>query len=164
MISLENCQSTTSKNEDNQNREIIQEKVNQKEVKLKGCIEGDCINGYGKYIYDNGDIYEGNFKDSLRHGKGKMLYANGDSYEGNYSMDLREGDGTYIFSNGDSYTGKFKNGIRDGEGVYRFKDGSIYKGTFIADGSSGEGTFSEGEINFEKCNLQERRILCERNP
>ncbi|MCU0825694.1 MAG: hypothetical protein MUF77_13765, partial [Leptospira sp.] len=36
--------------------------------KKTGCIEGDCVNGIGKYVYDNGDIYSGAFKNDMRHG------------------------------------------------------------------------------------------------
>ena len=34
-----------------------------------GCVSGDCFNGTGKRVYENG-YYEGEFKDGLFHGKG----------------------------------------------------------------------------------------------
>ena len=39
------------------------------------------INGIGKYVWSNGDYYEGSLKNSQRHGKGKMVYANGDLFD-----------------------------------------------------------------------------------
>jgi hypothetical protein len=34
------------------------------------CVEGDCKNGKGKFIFVNKAIYEGEFKDSKMTGKG----------------------------------------------------------------------------------------------
>ena len=34
----------------------------------------------GKCRYSNGDLYDGEFVDGMRHGKGVMLYKNGDKY------------------------------------------------------------------------------------
>jgi hypothetical protein len=42
------------------------------------CLSGDCVNGFGKYEYKNGDVYEGYSKGGYKNGKGKMAYANGD--------------------------------------------------------------------------------------
>jgi len=33
-------------------------------------------------IYNNGDIYDGNWKNDLKEGKGIMKYNNGDEYNG----------------------------------------------------------------------------------
>jgi len=34
------------------------------------CIEGNCVDGQGTYMYDNGDIYVGEFKEGETHGRG----------------------------------------------------------------------------------------------
>ena len=44
------------------------------------CISGDCINGYGTYVWDEGDKYIGESKDNLFHGQGTYYYDNGDKY------------------------------------------------------------------------------------
>jgi antitoxin component YwqK of YwqJK toxin-antitoxin module len=40
-------------------------------------------NGYGKFYYNQGSVYDGNWKDNLMHGKGSLFYSNGKLvYEG----------------------------------------------------------------------------------
>jgi len=39
-------------------------------------------NGFGKYRYENGDFYEGEFKNGLKEGRGRYLYSSGSVYEG----------------------------------------------------------------------------------
>tara|TARA_B110000503_G_C6933280_1_gene323719 strand:- start:469 stop:588 length:120 start_codon:yes stop_codon:yes gene_type:complete len=36
--------------------------------------------GFGKLNYENGDVYEGNFKFDMKNGEGTLIYANGDLY------------------------------------------------------------------------------------
>ena len=48
------------------------------------------MDGYGKYFYPNGTIYEGYFKQNKRHGFGVLITSKGDKYttfwnEGNVS-------------------------------------------------------------------------------
>ena len=50
----------------------------------------------GIMTFKSGDVYSGEFKDSLFHGAGKMTYANGDEYSGEYQEGLREGSGQLI--------------------------------------------------------------------
>ena len=38
----------------------------------------------GTYVYINGDVYKGNWKNGKMHGNGIFEYANGNKYEGNY--------------------------------------------------------------------------------
>jgi len=74
-----------------------------------GCISGDCENGYGAYIWPNGDKYEGEWKD------GKM-----------------DGQGTFIFPIGEEHKGGFKDGKRHGQGITK-KDNNIAVGEWIND-------------------------------
>ena len=41
------------------------------------CIQGDCVNGYGTYIFSSGDKYVGEWKNSKYHGQGTFTYADG---------------------------------------------------------------------------------------
>ena len=47
-----------------------------------------------------GDHYQGEFKNGLKHGFGMYFFANGDKYVGEYQFGKREGKGTYSFSDG----------------------------------------------------------------
>ena len=37
----------------------------------------DLKEGYGRYNYENGEYYKGNWEKDLRHGKGKLCNKNG---------------------------------------------------------------------------------------
>lgn len=61
-------------------------------------------NGFGRYVFSNGDWYQGNFLDGRPHGSGDMYYADGKKYSGNWNRGLRDGlgwlyaaDGTTIY-------------------------------------------------------------------
>lgn len=45
-----------------------------------GGWENDLKNGFGKFTYDNGDIYEGNWLGGVKSGQGKLILANGDNF------------------------------------------------------------------------------------
>jgi len=74
------------------------------------CIEGDCKNGTGIYLWDDGTRYEGTFL------KGDM-----------------EGEGTYYWRNGNTHKGTWKAGRRHGKGVYTAADGRQKIGTWEYD-------------------------------
>jgi len=60
-----------------------------------GCIEGDCENGQGTYVYKAGSAkYFGTFKDKNPHGYGTCTYANGDVYVGEWQEGAFGGRGT----------------------------------------------------------------------
>jgi hypothetical protein len=40
--------------------------------------------GYGVHEWQNGDRYEGEWRNSLRHGQGSDIFANGDVFIGEY--------------------------------------------------------------------------------
>ena len=73
----------------------------------KGCVEGNCENGWGIYEYYVGDIYqgryEGNFEGGKRTGKGKFIWANGIFYEGEFSDNRITGEGIYSWPDGSTY-------------------------------------------------------------
>ena len=44
------------------------------------------MEGYGILRQDNGDVYEGQFRNGLKHGTGLEAFRNGDVYVGNYAF------------------------------------------------------------------------------
>ena len=46
-------------------------------------------------VIQYGHNYTGDFKDGKRHGTGKYIYPNGDIYEGEWKNNIREGEGTF---------------------------------------------------------------------
>jgi hypothetical protein len=51
-------------------------------------------------------------------GKGKYLWKNGDSYDGDWKKDVRNGKGVFTWKDGDIYDGDWKNGVKEGNCVY----------------------------------------------
>lgn len=76
----------------------------------KGCVEGDCINGKGTYIYKDGTKYKGSFKAGLASGKGICYYSNDDIYNGEWLNHSFHGKGTLFFSDGTKMEGIWDRG------------------------------------------------------
>ena len=93
-----------------------------------GCVDGNCSNGKGTYIWSNGDSYTGEWKDNLMHGKGVSTWSDGSKYSGEYRNHKRHGKGDFAYGNGDHYIGDFINDMRNGQGTYTWADGRVREG------------------------------------
>jgi hypothetical protein len=91
------------------------------------CIEGDCENGKGTYIYSDGEKYIGEHKNGNPHGQGTYNYADGSIYVGEWKENERDGKGTYIYPSGAKYIGDWREDYMWGTGIYTFEDGSTAK-------------------------------------
>lgn len=85
---------------------------------VKGCLKGDCYNGFGIVQYDSGNRFEGIFKNGLIGESGKFIYKNGDYFEGKFENELNT-EGKYYYAN----------------------DNVTYNGTFYTDGKQKSGTY-----------------------
>ena len=103
--------------------------------------------GHGIFIFVNGNVYDGEWKNSIRCGHGVMKYANGDVYDGNWSSERKDGHGVYTFANGHVYDSEFINGVRCGYGVYTWKNGNKYEGEWVDDNRCGHGVFTYANGN-----------------
>jgi hypothetical protein len=56
------------------------------------CIEGDCENGPGTYIFTDGSFYSGTWKDGFPEGSGTLKYIDGSKDEGKWSGGLFIGE------------------------------------------------------------------------
>lgn len=113
-------------------------------VLIEGIWEKGILK-LGRIFLPNGDIYEGEIKNSLFNGKGKMIYSNGTIFEGDFINGEKGNYGKMIYDDGSYYLGNFKNDLPNGKGEFKWNDGFYYKGNFI-DGKI-EG---DGEIRNEK--------------
>ena len=68
-------------------------KTGEKIKKKTGCIEGNCTNGKGTFIWSDGGWYEGQWKNGKRHGKGTMSFSKDHKYVGQWENDKRHGKG-----------------------------------------------------------------------
>ena len=92
--------------------------------------------GFGKYIYENGNYYEGEWKNYLRNGIGTLYNKNGKiEYIGDWVNDKREGFGISHYENGkDKYIGYWINDKREGFGRLYYENGEIeYVGDWVND-------------------------------
>lgn len=67
----------------------------------------------GKLSFKDGSVYDGSFREGLRHGKGKQTFPNGDEYTGEFKNDMLIGHGTRTYKTVESkrqITGSFFNG------------------------------------------------------
>ena len=124
------------------------------DVYLPYDIEGPDGTATGKYIWANGDTYEGQFvcPGLIKQGLGKCTYASsGSSYDGSWEADQKHGTGTFTYSDFSVYFGSYREGMREGQGRMVFSNGSVYEGQWrlgLMDGSGlmvwDSGEFYEG--------------------
>ncbi len=135
-----------------------------------GCVSGNCVNGKGKFNINGGDIYEGEFVNSVKQGQGiytfkngvvytgqfannefngvgKIKYTNGEIYEGDFVNSKRQGWGKNIFYNGDVYEGYYVNDDREGQGIYTYKNEDAYAGEWKNNFQHGDGKFYSKAAN-----------------
>lgn len=108
----------------------------------KVLAEGIWSNGdlqYARVFIPNGDIYEGEMKNSKFNGEGKISYLNGDIYEGGFVDGEKSGNGKLIFEDKTVYEGLFENGEFHGKGKMKWKNGYEYNGDFVGQQLCGFG-------------------------
>ena len=117
-----------------------------------GKYEGDLNargerDGYGVFVADNGNTYEGEWKNDKRDGHGKAKYNTGDVYIGSWKNCKRHGHGSMYIENGDVYEGGWNNGFKDGPGMYIWRDGEVDVSRYSSDYRVGEGVRWSGDRN-----------------
>ena len=111
---------------------------------------------FGRIFLTNGDIYEGEMKNSIPDGKGKLIFSkNNEKYIGDFKMGEMTGQGTFIFDDNTEYSGYIENGVFNGKGKMKWENGTEYTGDFVDSTLCGEGTITniqneKYEGNFDK--------------
>jgi hypothetical protein len=114
------------------------------------CIKGDCKNGYGEYVYDNGK-YSGNWLKGKKSGKGIYEWDVGDKFDGNWLKGKKSGKGIYEWANGNIYKGPYLKNKKNGKGIKTKPDGTTIEGNWRKNWWHGEMTTTEpdGTIKVE---------------
>ena len=110
------------------------------------CVQGDCKNGQGTVVLQDGRRYVGEFKDGIRSGRGLMTFPDGTKYLGDWQNDKPFGQGTLTSVGKFEYAGDFYNGVRHGQGTLETIDGKKYTGQWQNDVPHGQGkiTYPDG--------------------
>jgi len=134
----------------------------------EGNFENDQMNGEGKLVYGNGNVYEGwfkngqfdkhgvfawhakqlkgnvytgEYKDNKRHGHGALTYANGNRYEGRWDNNKRIETGTLTYANGDHFKGSWENDAMT-RGTFTWENGNVYVGEMKENKRHGKGAMT----------------------
>jgi len=114
-----------------ENNQLIEEFTTENYELVIGCVSGDCYSKYGTYKMENGDVFNGFFKDGRLY-MGTYLFANGDSYLGYFNENNeRDNFGFYVFSTGEQYQGEWSKGYYNGRGIMLRSDDSYDAGVFL---------------------------------
>ncbi|MBF0444700.1 MAG: tetratricopeptide repeat protein [Magnetococcales bacterium] len=97
------------------------------------CLRGNCVNGFGTFLWSSGARYDGEFYNGTRHGAGSYLFADGSLYVGEYLHGVRHGKGTFVWASGKKYVGEWVNGHQTGYGIKTWPDGRRQAGQFLND-------------------------------
>eukprot|EP01040_Poterioochromonas_malhamensis_P010222 gene10222-11119_t len=95
--------------------------------------------GRGRFLYANGDIYDGEWNDGERHGKGRQRFVSGDLYEGDWTDGIMQGKGKYSYVTGDVYEGDWREAMMHGIGTFRGAEGDVYEGEYDESRRHGKG-------------------------
>lgn len=122
-----------------------------------GIFEGEISeegkrDGFGVFYYNNGDKYEGEWKNDKTHGKGIIFYHDNEerdriSYHGDFKDGNIEGIGVLEWKNGSKYEGELKNDKRHGKGKIYMSNGSTYEGDWLDNLKHGRGIFIYSKLN-----------------
>ena len=131
-----------------------------------------------KKVYENGNIYEGEFSYGKPNNNGKLEFTinevhytyvgeflngkkqgkgnlsskdNKFNYDGDWNNDKYEGFGA-LFNNGEKYTGDFKDGNYHGNGTLYKLNGDIFEGEFF------EGKLKDGTITYKNGDSYEGQL------
>ncbi|XP_045580233.1 radial spoke head 10 homolog B isoform X4 [Salmo salar] len=118
--------------------------------------EGELVNnnreGWGVRCYPSGNLYEGQWRNNMRHGEGRMRWLQlGQQYSGIWENGVQHGQGTHTwflrrvtgsqYPLRNEYTGDFVQGLRHGQGSFYYASGALYKGEWKDNKKHGQGKF-----------------------
>ncbi|DAZ96476.1 TPA: hypothetical protein N0F65_008343 [Lagenidium giganteum] len=103
--------------------------------------------GFHTHVSSNGDIYEGNFQDHMRHGFGVFTErATGNVYEGEWQRNCRHGNGVLTSGMKDFiYDGHWEHDIRNGYGHCVIRGCETYSGNWTDNQFHGMGKYIDAE-------------------
>ena len=112
------------------------------------CLEGDCEDGQGTYLYPNEDQYEGSWENGTKHGQGMYTWANGDFYNGPWEYDEEHGDQAFFQRSNLTFDGSYSYGSMDRGTIVVDNELTIRRGSWECNTENsaitGTGRISDG--------------------
>lgn len=125
--------------------------------KSSGNCLGNCTNGYGSITYDQGDVYEGLFKNGKPYKAGTYMWTNGNSYMGDWDDLGKINNSGQFFTSSFVYKGDFAhNGFITGLGIKLDKKtnvttyGEFKEGKLVIDYANGNASTNSTNITSNK--------------
>ena len=79
-----------------------------------GCKEGNCENGFGKWVYTDKTTYEGEWQEQKKWSRIET-WPNGYIYKGEFKNSEWSGIGVLTFPDGSTYEGEWAKGFMNGK-------------------------------------------------
>ena len=98
--------------------------------------------GTGKITYENGDTFEGSWKDRAPSGQGTYTWTSGTKYVGEWKNGKQSGAGTMTWVNGDKEIATWKAGKRSGSATFTFSNGDVRVGNYVNNKLEGSVKFT----------------------
>ena len=95
-----------------------------------GSLIGDLFSGKGNFEFLSGELYTGEWKESVMSGSGVTIFPEVGEYSGGMSESKRNGKGSFTWYSGEKYEGNWENDAMSGKGKYTFLNGGVFEGTF----------------------------------
>ncbi len=129
------------------------------------CYLGNCFNGWGTFVFENGDEYTGQWANGVRTGLGVYDWTDGSFYVGYFHENQLNGLGIYIASAaGNDLIGYFQQGklaeavmldatgcimgnCIDGAGIYLWENGDMYVGQWVNGKRTGYGRYDWADLS-----------------
>ncbi|XVF55555.1 hypothetical protein PTKIN_Ptkin06aG0045400 [Pterospermum kingtungense] len=119
-----------------------------------GSLHGNVPEARGKYLWQDGCVYEGEWRRGMRHGIGKMQWPSGTVYDGEFSGGYMNGAGTYIGSNNLTYKGRWKLNLKHGLGYQVYPNGDVFEGSWMQGTPEGPGKYTWANGNVYLGNMK----------
>ncbi len=123
-------------------------------IESRCLVPGDCKNGIGTFVYDDGRKYTGQFQEAKRHGKGISYDSKGrKAYEGSWANNKKHGSGVLYYPTGEKmYVGTWFENRKHAEGIIYRKDGTIHSKENYNQGARTDHQLAQDTL-FYKCEL-----------
>ena len=106
------------------------------------------MHGLGKYLHEDGCIYEGQLEFNWPHGLGFAVYPCKDEYNGFWRKGRYNGEGTMTTAEGTVYTGFYYAGRRHGYGKITYPSGLTYEGNWCDGKPHGRGRMHSKKTQY----------------